>query len=250
MKKVVQLTVLVLVVIFAMGFQCGSGPPVPPAVGFQVHTLDEANLFGTLQDSPNIDVLGNWQEDVVLTPAGTFRSFFGRTDDNGFYNANGVVAPANWQLSEPDNGPCAGGSVVVTVGQGQTQDLDCIGTVLGFQLIPGVIDSLNPPNSLQVNGANMMTTYGMPNVQIFDSLGNQIANVIAMSVTNNGSVLTCPMPALPSTLRTGTYGLEVMNVQSNGSLSPAGALAVPIYGAEPRVGVGGGGSGHCGHQCQ
>jgi len=73
----------------------------------------------------------------------------------------------------------------------------------------------------------MTTTYGMPHVQIFDQAGNKVADVTAASVTNGGTILTSSTPNLAGT-PTATYGLEVLNVQSNGSLAPVGAAPVPI----------------------
>ena len=97
-----------VLITFAMGFQCG-GPPTPPPVGFQVHTLDEADLFGTLEDSPNVNLSGTLQEAIVDNPVGTFKYFSGTTDSSGYVQALNVVVPANWWFTEY-TGPCAGQS--------------------------------------------------------------------------------------------------------------------------------------------
>jgi hypothetical protein len=210
--------------------------------------MDEANLFSTLEDSPDIAFTANLQEALSTQTQGTTTYFSDVTDDNGYYEAVNGVVPANWGVSE-SSGPCAGGSTVVATSNSQTQDLDCIATVLGFFLVPGDLKEASPPPNLQITGIGMSTTYGMPRVQIFNSVGTKVAEVAASSVTNNGTVLTAPTPNL-SGLPTETYGLEVLNVQSNGSLTPVGATPVSII-APPSGGGGGGGGGGCqkGQEC-
>lgn len=225
MKKASFALLLAALLLIAMAFQCG-GPPAPPPVGFQVHTMDEQDLFGTLEDSPNINVIMNLQEAIVTNPVGSNTYFNVTTDGNGFAEATNAVVPANWLFSEK-NGPCAGGNVVGTVGNTQTQDLDCVSIYLSFNVTPGSLVTNKPPSHLQVAGSGMTTTYGMPHVQIWSSIGTKIAEVVATSVTYNGTVLTAPAPSL-SGVSTATYALEVLNVQSNGSLSPVGAAPVPI----------------------
>jgi hypothetical protein len=246
MKRAMWMLLLGGLVTFAMGFQCG-GPPTPPPVGFQIHTMDEDNLFGTLQDSPSISVVGNLQEAIVSNPVGVYTYFSATTDGNGYAQALNAVVPANWLFSEY-NGPCGNQSTVATVGDQQTQDLDCIGTALGFILTPGTLYVSSPPAHLSITGSGILTTYGMPHVQIFNSVGAKVADVVATSVTNNGQALTSPTPSLAG-LTTGTYGLEVLNVQSNGSLAPVGATPVPVVAPWNGGGGGGGGGGHCGHEC-
>jgi hypothetical protein len=92
----------------------------------------------------------------------------------------------------------------------------------------------SPPASIQVDGVGMTTTYGMPHVQIWNSLGTKIAEVVATSVTDNGTVLKAPGPGI-SNASTGTYGLQVLNVASNGSLSPVGAAPMPIIYVDPNL---------------
>jgi hypothetical protein len=193
--------------------------------------MDEDNLFSTLQDSAGIDLTGNLQETIQSTYQGTYTYFSGTSDDDGYYEALNAIVPANWGISE-GNGPCGGQSTVVTVGNQQTQDLDCISTVLGFILTPGDLYELALPATLQITGENMSTTYGMPHVEIFNEVGTVVANVTATSVTDDGTVLVATTPAL-SGLATATYGLEVLNVQSDGSLSPVGATPVPIVDGLP-----------------
>ncbi len=118
---------------------------------------------------------------------------------------------------------------------------------MGFILAPDTLYVSAPPSSLSLTGSGVSITYGMPHVQIFNNLGTKIADVIATSATDSGKALTTPAPGLTG-LTTGTYGLEVLNVQSNGSLAPVGATPVPIIA--PWTGGGGGGGGHCQHECE
>ncbi|MGA8438743.1 MAG: choice-of-anchor D domain-containing protein [Candidatus Sulfotelmatobacter sp.] len=212
-------------ILTAMAFQCG-GPPPPPPVGFQIHTMDEQDLFGTLEDSPGINVVMTFQEDINNNPMGFTDYFNLTTDSNGYATAVNAVVPANWLFQE-NNGPCSGDRAVATVGNAQTQDLDCISVYLAFNVTPTSLYTNQLPAQLQVAGSGMTTTYGMPHVQIFDQAGNKVADVTAKSVTNGGTILTSPTPNLAGT-PTATYGLEVLNVQSNGSLTPVGAAPVPI----------------------
>ena len=82
----------------------------------------------------------------------------------------------------------------------------------------------------------------MPHVQIFNNVGTKVADVVATNVTGGGTILTSPAPSLTG-MTTGTYGLEVLNVQSNGSLAVVGAAAVPIVAPWFGGGTGGGGGG-------
>lgn len=219
-----------ITIVLTMGFQCG-GPPAPPPVGFQLHTMDEDDLFSTLEDSPDIGLVGNLQEVLSETTQGQFTYFSGSSDDNGYYEAVNAIVPANWEIGE-SGGPCDSQSTVVSVGNQDTQDLDCIATVLGFYLVPGQLYESDLPASLEITGTGMSTTYGMPHVEIFNEVGTVIANVTASSVIDNGTVLTAPTPKL-SNLPTATYGLEVLNVQSNGTLAPVGATPVAIIYTPP-----------------
>jgi len=189
--------------------------------------MDEMDLLGTLEDSANINVVMTLQPPPITNnPMGFIDEFNETTDGNGYALATNAIVPANWLFQE-NNGPCAGGRVVATVGNAQTQDLDCIAVVLGFNVTPTPLYTNQLPAQLQVDGSGMTTTYGMPHVQIFDEAGKIIGDVTAKSVTDGGTILTSPTPNLAGT-PTGTYGLEVLNVQSNGSLAPVGAAPVPI----------------------
>jgi hypothetical protein len=203
MKRTMWTLLFGILVVFAMGFQCG-GPPPPPPVGFQVHTQDEANLFGTLEDSGGISISGVLQNPIVNNPVGFITNFTATTDGNGFWEEVNGEVPAVWNFGE-FNGPCGGQSAFATVGNGQTQDLDCIGTVLGFILTPATLNVSAPPSGLSLTGSGVSTTYGMPHVQIFNNVGTKVADVVATSVTNDGKALTSPAPSLTG-LTTGTYG--------------------------------------------
>jgi hypothetical protein len=240
MKKVLYIALLGLFMMLAMGDDCG-GPPPPPPVGFQVHTMDEQGWFGTLEDAPYISLTFYLEHLVPAPPQGFITSFNNvTTDGSGYFDALNAEAPAVWNFQE-NNGPCGGQSVPANVGQNQTQVLDCIGFAITYTMTPSTLDVLYPPANLQIFGAGMTTTYGMPQVQIFNSLGNVVGQTTATAVTNNGTQLTAPTPDL-HTLRTDTYGIRVMNVQSGGSLVTVGELPVDVDGDESR------GGGCCGEE--
>src|SRR5437870_5763023 len=81
-------------------------------VGFQVHTLSEVNVFGTLQNSPGIEVVGDYQHDVPAPPQGFITHFDQTTDSNGFTAVPSGKAPGVWNLGEK-NGPCGGQATFV-----------------------------------------------------------------------------------------------------------------------------------------
>src|SRR5882724_2150843 len=160
-RGLVKLMLLGVSLLLLSAFQCGSPPPPPPFAGFQIHTMDEQNIFGTLQDSPNIDVSGMWQEDTVVQVQGFATSFRHVTDDQGFYTELNGRAPANWLFHE-FNGPCANQQTVATIGQKQTQVLSCISIHLAFNMTPATLDVLALPGTVRVTGTGISTTYGMP----------------------------------------------------------------------------------------
>ena len=173
-------------------------------------------------------------------------SFRHATDDQGFYTELNGRAPANWLFHE-FNGPCANQQTVATVGQKQTQALDCISIHLAFSMTPKTLDVTALPGTLTITGTGITTTYGMPHVQIWDSLGNKVGESVATSVSS-GTVLVTPTPAV-SLVPTETYGLEVLNLHEDGTMAPVGALPVSIFGREPRQ-PRDGGCGTSGRQCK
>ncbi|SRR6266700_2196040 len=246
MNKLTVFAGVVTLWLATSGFDSCGGPPPPPPVGFQIHTLSEVNIFGTLQDSPGIQVIGDYQHDVPAPPQGFITHFNQTTDSSGFTAVPSGKAPGVWNLAEV-NGPCGGQATWATIGAGATQDLDCIAIWFNFSIAPNPIDVMAPPATITIAGNGLTTTYGMPQVQFFNSAGTIVGQSTATSVTNGGQTLTAPMPSL-GTLNTATYGIKILNVQSGGSLVTAGLLPVQIDGREPRDG--GGGGDHCGHVCK
>jgi hypothetical protein len=233
MKKICALSALFVVVLLAVGFDCGSGTP-PPPVGFQVHTMDEQDIFGTLEDSPGINLSFHFEDLAPGQVQGFITTFTNvNTDSNGLYSAVEAETPAVWNFTE-HNGPCAGLSAPALVSNGATQPLDCISVRLAFNMAPSTLDTFKPPATLQVYGSGISSTYGMPKVQLYDNGGNILAQITASSVAGNGSSLNATMPNV-STYHSDTYGVRVMNVQQNGSLEPAGVLPLQIEGREPRA---------------
>jgi hypothetical protein len=232
MKRAFILSALFLSVFLAVGFDCGGSIP-PPPVGFQVHTMDEQDIFGTLQDSPNINLTFYLEHLAPGQVQGFITSFHNVvTDSNGLYSAVNGQTPAVWNFTE-NNGPCGAQSVPALISNNQTQPLDCINLNLAFSMTPSTLDTFNPPTTFQVYGSGISGTHGMPKIQLYDNSGDLLAQITASSVAGNGSSLNAVMPDV-STFHTATYGVRVMNVQQDGSLEPAGVLPLDIEGNEAR----------------
>ena len=232
MKRALIIAALFVFVLLSVGFDCGGGSP-PPPVGFQVHTMDENNIFGTLQDSPGINLYFYIEHLAPGQVQGFITSFRNvTTDSSGFYSATNGETPGVWNFTE-NNGPCGGQSVPALVGNNTTQPLDCIAVNLAFNMTPSTLDAFNPPAALQIFGSSISSSHGMPQVQFYDISGNIAAQVTASSVASDGSSLPAPMPNI-SGFETATYGIRVMNVMQDGSLQPAGVLPADSEGNEPR----------------
>jgi hypothetical protein len=233
MKRLAKLFSVMLALIFIMGEDsCPPRNPPPPA-GFQIHTRDQDNIFLATEDSPNIDTEGTYQHDLGYQASNGFIGYFrATTDGNGLYEIPNGRAPAVWLFKEY-NGPCAGQSTTAIPPWQGTQTLDCIVITTLFSVTPDSLDVVSPPASIQVSGGSGIDpTYGMPHIQIYDSVGDVVAESVASSVSGDGSGLEAPTPNIYG-LQTTTYGVKVLNIASDGSLTPVGAGKVDMYDSTP-----------------
>jgi hypothetical protein len=117
--------------------------------------MDENNIFGTLQDSPGINLsffLEHLAPGQVRGVAATFNNV--TTDGSGLYEAVNGETPGVWNFTE-HNGPCGGQSVPALIGNGTTQPLDCIAVNLAFNMAPSTLDAFNPPATFQIFGSSI-----------------------------------------------------------------------------------------------
>jgi hypothetical protein len=194
MKKALCIITLGVFMMLSMGDDCG-GPPPPPPIGFEVHTVNQLNLWGPVSDAQYINLTLALDHLLPAPPQGTVGYFTGTSDGSGYFDALNGIAPAVWDFHE-NSGPCGGQWTPGTVGQGQVQALTCVGFAIVFTMTPSTLDVYSPPATLQIFGTGMTTTYGMPQVKIFNSLGNVVGQTTATSVTYGGTELTAPTPNL------------------------------------------------------
>lgn len=80
---------------------------------------------------------------------------------------------------------------------------------------PSSVYLLSPPATVTITGQSFDTTYGMPQVEYFDSNGYLVGSAYATSVSSNGTSLQADMPDL-SNVYSGTYQVKVTNKTSQG----------------------------------
>lgn len=73
----------------------------------------------------------------------------------------------------------------------------------------------SPPTTATITGQGFDTTYGMPEVEYFDSNGYLVGSVYASSVSGDGTSLQAGVPDL-SNVYSGTYQVRVTNEMSGG----------------------------------
>lgn len=88
----------------------------------------------------------------------------------------------------------------------------------------------SPPATATITGQGFDTTYGMPQVDYFDSNGYLVGSVYANSVSSDGTSLQAAMPDL-SYVYSGTYQVKVTNKTDEG-------YYVHIVGFAPMTGWG------------
>ena len=89
-----------------------------------------------------------------------------------------------------------------------------------------------PPASGTISGQSFDATYGMPQVEYFDSSGYLLGSVIATSVSSGGTSLQANMPDL-SYVYSGTYQVRVTNKTYDGYyLNRVGSATMTGWGRD------------------
>jgi hypothetical protein len=86
---------------------------------------------------------------------------------------------------------------------------------LSLSASPASVYLPTPPSTTTITGQSFDTTYGMPEVEYFDSSGYLVGSVYANSVSSNGTSLEATVPDL-SGVYSGTYQIRVTNKMSAG----------------------------------
>jgi len=177
--------------------------------------------------APGINVNGGRKFDLP-NATGSVTFFQAFTDSHAHYFVTSGRAPANWFFGEA-NGPCAGkvtnNSADIYPGQ---EDVECIlDGILPFSVSPDTINGASPPGTMTVSGSGIDTTYGMPQVVIYDEAGSLMYASAADTIASDGSWATfSQVPALYN----GNYLVIVQNVQSDGSLANLGDGVLGVFG--------------------
>ena len=117
-----------------------------------------------------------------------------------------------------------------------------------FTSSPSSIDLLSPPSTITfANGGGIDTTYGSPQVAYYDDYGGYIGTG---QVTGAGSDwVTATVPDL-SNVYSGTYTVQISNLQADGSWQITGEASGTTWDRDPPPGGGGGGGdGGCTVDC-
>ena len=235
-RQLVYLASVFLVVLATIGDTCGGsggGSSTANSSGFAIQTLevDDTMLgYPITLPAPNIYVTGNRQYDL---PGATGTIVFipgWYTNSVGYLYVTYGRAPANWRFAE-GNGPCAGKTSVNSsdVYPGATVNLDC---TTGSAPAPGSItpssfNGASPPATITLVASGFDATYAAPQAWIYDAAGNVMYQTPVDTMSGDGtSVSFSSVPAL----YTGTYLVVIRNVQADGSLVPAGAAQLDVYG--------------------
>jgi hypothetical protein len=222
MKKMKQNKILFLIVILVAALPaCTSGPPKP---GFRVTTTItrfNAFLFPVTIEYPNAGVFGNLVGRLPsIGPAtGNVEAFIGNTGSNSYYDVNGGVAPAAWNMGISLGSQFCGGQseLVAILSPGEDFGLNCnLIPIFFFAVNPSTIDANSPPASVTISGSGISSDGGMPTIEYYNSYGTLVAQQTAYQVAEDGTWLTASTPDL-SSVSSGRYLLTIRN--------PDGAVA-------------------------
>jgi len=222
MKKMKQNKILFLILILvAVMAACVSAPPKP---GFRVSTTItrfDAFFFPVTIAYPNAGVRGNLVGGLpsIGRVTGNVNAFMGNTGPDAYYDVNGGVAPAAWNMGISAGSQfCAGQSELVTIlSAGEDFGLNCnLIPIFFFAVNPSTIDANSPPASVTISGSGISSDGGMATIEYYNSYGTLVAQQTASQVAEDGTWLTASTPDL-SSINSGRYLVTVRN--------PDGAIA-------------------------
>ena len=232
MNKLIRILFFAALAFAAMASSC-EPPPPPPFPGFTIHTVTVSVSCPTCPDEDlgGISVSGFFDHtNPGSTPIGSIPSFQGITDGSGRAPCSGCIANVTWEWTM-QNGPCPGFTIPRFMPNAQEVDLPCPIFDLSFTADPSSIDASQPPVAIGFTGSGIDATYGMPHVRFYADGGSLVAEAVATAVSSDGTWLSAT-PDL-TTLTNDSYGVQISNVQSDGTLQPFGATKIDVYGNVP-----------------
>ena len=224
-----QILSLLLMMFVAVTVGCTPSPPEP---GFRISTtvtLPGPFGFPTIGHYLNAPIFGSLQSPRPnFGPvSGNVNAFLGNTQSRAYYDVDGGVAPADWNMGFGPNAQFCPGRVglVTIVTPGEDFGLDCLVIpIFFFTVDPAVIEVDYPPPSVTIYGSDISSIGGMPTVEYYNSSGAFVALRYASAVASDGTWLTSATPDL-SSVPSGRYLLVIRNPDG----AVAGNAFVDIY---------------------
>lgn len=199
---------------------------------FQIHT--QYNVGVQYYDDPNVANDG-FCADCSLRGVYVLPYPLGYSDSHGYrtYEVDDVSVPATWNLARYQSPHCP--YLVINksayVQEHDTVPLPCIQQPY-WGASPSSVDVHSAPSSITLSGdPEVIYTYGMPSVELYNENGDLIGTVAVTS--GDASSVTFATPAFLLTQYDGSYVVIINNVNADSSLSPAAAAAIDVYGNGP-----------------
>jgi hypothetical protein len=225
-------------------------PEVPPGMtGFYLQTWVTDFTIPTSSREPFVFVNGIWNHNIESNP-GSKVSFQNQTDSTGL-DVVLRAAPATWLIEWIlDEGPslhgndCDNLSNYFDSAQYQEMDVTCVifsssvnvaGAAPTFTFSPEPVYRNAPPSVGTISGGNagsLVTTYGMPLIQYYDTSGTLQAQENASYVSPDGTGMQIPAFSI-SSLTAGFYIGYIYNKNASGNYISAGVVQTDLATTEP-----------------
>ncbi len=235
--RCLALSILMIVPILTGSSCFPSGPnggtPPPPPGGFAVNIQDITSTGVVLQIHSGGQISGTWAKDDTGAVGGVY-SF---PLENQPYTVVGGREPAAWNGEWVTNGFCTNGQpfgwgpdtipaagYVLTVGQ-------CVfGS--GFLQSSDYVQTGSLPSTLTIQGSGFSSTYGMPQLTVFNQANksfNLVSQTLATSVGSGGTSATFNFPTdKGAALTSGVYTFSTQNQTSPGVFSTVGGNFISV----------------------
>jgi hypothetical protein len=227
---------------------CGGGNGTAPSIFFTVHTTVTVN--GISNPEPNVSVggfvplLGLTLANACSQNPGGVNSFGPvATDSNGNRTvANAAIGPScTWEFSRDVSQQCPVATIndqITVTNPNAMIPLPCGVAVNTFVANPHSFDPANPPATVTITGQNMLATYAMPKVDIYDQNHTLYLEVTALSASSDGTTLVFPSNQITFT---GRFAAVVYVQDANGTWDAVGGADINVSPPPPPPPTGGGG---------
>jgi hypothetical protein len=237
---------LLLATAFAIA-GCGGGGTAQ-SVAFSVHTTITVN--GISGDEPGVSVGGFVPTVGIIlanacsqNPGGT--NGFGpvNTDSKGMFTVtNAAIGPSCvWEFNRDVTSQCTVPTInmqVTVTHPDQVVPLPCGAAVNTFLANPRSFDPANPPPTVTITGQNMLATYAMPKVDIYDQNHTLHLEVTALSASSDGKTLVFPSNQITFG---GRFAAVVYVLDANGNWGSVGGADINVFTPVDPPPTGGGG---------